>query len=272
MVKPTFSVVLVNFKTPEITSVCLELLSEPARRLGFPVWVVDNDSADASTEYLRTLDWIRLIERKPGVNESGFMNHGLALDLVLERVDTDYLFLLHTDTFVFDADIFERMLSICVRDDKVIGVGCLDQIYRGQFRIYWRIGTRFIKHYARRFKLALGLKSRAPRPWMEHYVKSFCSLWNVRLIKEHGWTFAMDGVTPSYAIQDRAKAAGYKIALLPARTIFRYLDHIEGGTVAANGGYGNQHRRVRKYQGLIDKYRKMRATIESKDPSEVGAS
>jgi len=256
MVKPTFSVVLVNYKTPEITSVCLELLREPAQRLGFPVWVVDNDSADASTEYLRTLDWIKLVERKPGANESGFMNHGLALDLVLERASTDYLFLLHTDTFVYDPAIFERMLAIIERDDTVIGVGCLDQIYRGQFRIYWRIGTRFLKHYARRLKLAFGLKSRAPKPWMEQYVKSFCSLWNIRFIKQQGWTFAMDEMIPSYAIQDRARAAGYKIALIPARRMFRHLDHIEGGTVAAIGGYGDQHRRTRKYQALIDKYRK----------------
>lgn len=252
---PAFSVVLVNYKTPEITRICLELLREPAQRLGFPVWVVDNDSADASTEYLRSLDWIRLIERKPGAGEPGFMNHGLALDLVLERADTDYLFLLHTDTFIHDPVIFEQMLAVCARDAKVVGVGCLDQIYRGQFRIYWRIATRFLKHYARRLKLALGLKSRPPKPWMEQYVKSFCSLWNIRFIRQQGWTFAMDGMTPSYAIQDRARAAGYRIALIPARKMFRHLDHIEAGTVAAIGGYGDQHRRTRKYLALLDKYR-----------------
>jgi GT2 family glycosyltransferase len=252
---PSFSVVLVNYKTPEITRICLELLREHAQRLGFPVWVVDNDSADASTEYLRSLDWIRLIERKPGAGEPGFMNHGLALDLVLERADTDYLFLLHTDTFIYDPEILDIMLRECAKEN-VVAVGCLDQIYRGQFRIYWRIATRFLKHYARRLKLALGLKSRPPKSWMEQYIKSFCSLWNIRFIKQQGWTFAMDDMIPSYAIQDRLPATGRKIALIPARRMFRYLDHIEAGTVAASGSYGDQHRRTKKYQALLERYRK----------------
>jgi GT2 family glycosyltransferase len=255
MDKPSFGIVLVNYKTFEITRICLDLLKEPARKSGFPVWVVDNDSADASTEYLRSLDWIRLLERKNQPGEPGFMSHGRALDLVLAQADTDYLFLIHTDTFIYEPEILDIMLKECGRED-VVAVGCLDQIYRGQFRIYWRIATRFLKHYARRLKLALGLKARPPKPWMEQYIKSFCSLWDIRFIKQQGWTFAMDEMIPSYAIQDRLAATGHKIALIPARRMFRYLDHIEAGTVAASGSYGDQHRRTKKYQALLDRYRK----------------
>ena len=52
-----FSIVIVNYKTPEITKICLDLLHQ---HLGdsVPIWVVDNYSADESTEYLKSLDWI----------------------------------------------------------------------------------------------------------------------------------------------------------------------------------------------------------------------
>jgi GT2 family glycosyltransferase len=254
MQNPAFSVVLVNYKTPEITRIALELLQQASGRIPFVVWVVDNDSGDASTEYLRSLDWIKLIERRPEPGESGFMAHGRALDMVLERAGTDYLFLLHTDTFIHDPAIFELMLDECRANEKVIAVGCVDQIYRGQFRIVWRLVTRYLKYHFRHLKTALGLKSRLPKPYMEKYVKSFCSLWNIKTLRRHGWTFAMDGKTPSYAIQDRLGEYGYRIAYLSARTMFRYLDHIEAGTVAATGGYHGAHRRTRKYLSSLEKY------------------
>lgn len=61
--QPNFSLVLVNYKTPDITRMCLELLRQHVQAQRIPVWVVDNDSADASLDYLRSLDWINLIER-----------------------------------------------------------------------------------------------------------------------------------------------------------------------------------------------------------------
>ena len=90
--KPVYSVVLVNYKTKQLTEICLKLLHKAFKDSGVQVWVVDNDSNDESTAFLRSLDWINFIERTPVANEPGFMAHGCALDMVLERVDTDYLY------------------------------------------------------------------------------------------------------------------------------------------------------------------------------------
>lgn len=68
-----FSLVLVNYKTPDITRMCLELLREHVQAQRIPVWVVDNDSADASLDYLRSLDWINLIERPSPGKEAGIL-------------------------------------------------------------------------------------------------------------------------------------------------------------------------------------------------------
>jgi hypothetical protein len=246
----------VNYKSLEITKICLDLLRDGLAGANIPVWVVDNCSGDESTDYLRSLDWINLLEREVLAPEPGHVAHGKALDMVLPQVKSDYLFLLHTDTFVYDASIFNLMLAECVADSKVAAVGCVEQMDRGLLRTQWRLCSRFCKHYFRSFKLRFGLRSRAPKPYREVYLKSFCTLWNVRLIKEHGLHFLMDSRVPGYELQDRMVALGYKIKFLSPRKIFQYLDHVQAGTVSASGGYDVNHRRTKMYKNMLDKNKK----------------
>lgn len=256
-VKSKFSIVLVNYKSYQLTSICLELLREAIKGSDVQVWVVDNDSNDESIKYLRSLDWINLIERTPIENEKGFMAHGLALDMVLERVETEYLLLIHTDTFIHDPVIFEIMLSKYLKNNNVGVVGCVEQIYRGEVRIKWRLMSRFMKHYYRKLKLRLNLKSKQPKPFYEVYIKSFCALWNIKVMKSHGLTFTMNNKTPGYEAQDQMKKLGYRLDYIGARKMFKYLDHVESGTVSAQGTYGKGHRRTKKYNAFMEKFKKI---------------
>ncbi|WP_166225293.1 glycosyltransferase family 2 protein [Pseudomonas atagonensis] len=257
--QPNFSLVLVNYKTPDITKMCLELLRDHVKEQRIPVWVVDNDSADESVEYLRSLDWINLIERPAPTKEAGHIAHGKALDLALEKVQTDYLFLLHTDTFVYDKDVFAMMMNECTKTPDMAAVGCVEQLNRGVLRDTWRLTSRFCKHYVRRVKTQLGLRSKQPRPYKETHLKSFCTLWNVRLMKSRGLHFCMDDRVPGYTLQDRMVALGHGIKFLSPRKIFRYLDHIQAGTVAAAGTYGKDHRRTKMYQASLKRFQAQRS-------------
>jgi len=252
--QPNFSLVLVNYKTPDITRMCLELLRQHVQEQRIPVWVVDNDSADASLDYLRSLDWINLIERPSPGKEAGHIAHGKALDLALEKVETDYLFLLHTDTFVYDKEVFSMMLRECMRTSDIAAVGCVEQINRGIVRDTWRLTSRFCKHYIRRAKTSLGLHSKEPKPYRETHLKSFCTLWNAKLMKSQGLHFCMDDRVPGYTLQDRMVGLGFGIKLLSPRKIFRYLDHIQAGTVAAAGTYGKNHRRTKMYEATLKRF------------------
>lgn len=252
---PGFSIVLVNYKTFAITKMCLELLRPYVKATGVAVWVVDNDSADQSIEYLRTLDWVHLIERDAPHGEAGHLAHGRALDLALDRVTTDHLFLLHTDTFVFDTDVFAMLMDKSIARAGVVAVGCTEQIDRGAVRTFWRFTSRLFKHHFRRLKQTLGLPTREPKPYREVYLKSFCTLWNSKLIKRHGLKFSMDDRVPGYTLQDRMVELGYTIECLAPRKLFRYLDHIQAGTVAAAGGYGQMHRRTKMYTDMLQKFR-----------------
>lgn len=249
--KPPYSLVLVNYKTLDITRICLNLLRQHVVDNSIPVWIVDNDSSDESLDYLRTLDWINLIERTSTGPEPGHIAHGKALDMALDHVQTDHVFLLHTDTFIFDKDVFSMMLKKGLKNPKVAAVGCVEQLDRGVTRTLWRFSSRWVKHHARRLKLSLGLRSKEPSPYKEVYLKSFCTLWNCKLMKQHNLRFLMDDRVPGYALQECMTRMGYKIELLSPRKLFSYLDHIQAGTVAAAGAYGTAHRRTRMYNTAL---------------------
>lgn len=248
---PRFSIAMVNYKTCEMTRTCLELLRQQLAGLDVPVWVVDNNSADDSTTYLRSLDWINLIERVQPAGEPGHIAHGKALDLALEQIDTEYVLLMHTDTFIFNADVFKLLLDMCTQHPNVAAAGCVEQLDRGLVRTAWRLSTRYCKHYCRRMMRGLGMPGRDPKPWKEVHLKSFCTLWNSKAMKERGLHFCMDDRVPGYTLQDRMVAAGFTIAQISPRRLFKYLDHIQSGTVAAAGGYAQGHRRSRMYERAL---------------------
>lgn len=253
---PNFSIALVNYKTLELTKTCLTLLKQhlddgalDSNRV--QVWVVDNNSQDASTEYLRSLDWIHLIERVPEGREKGFAAHGRALDMILEKVQDDYLFLMHTDTFVYEPEIFQELLQRCTQ--KMVAVGCLEQLNRGYFRTSWRLFSRFSKHYIRRGKGLLGLNAREPKPWREQYIKSFFALWDVKWMKQHGYTFFMQNRIPTYALQDILETQEKYIHTVSPMWLFKFLDHVEAGTVGLVIGYDDMNRRVKRKMAILKK-------------------
>ena len=256
--KPDFAIVMVNYKTLALTKISLSLLKQHVDAGLIPkateVWVVDNDSQDASTDYLRSLDWIQLIERKATGKEQGFAAHGYALDLVLPKIDCQYLFLMHTDTFVYQPKLFEMLWSNLKNKPNIVAIGCLEQLDRGYLRSYWRLASRFCKHYSRRAVRLLGIEGREPKPYQEQYIKSFFALWDVQWMKENKLTFFMQNRIPGYALQDIALESGKKLQHISAVQLFKYLDHVEAGTVGLVTGYDDMNRRVKRKLQLLKKY------------------
>ena len=68
MSTPEVTILIPNFRTPEITTICFRLLRKYTPPSRAHVIAIDNDSRDESVAYLRRLKWIELIERttEPG--------------------------------------------------------------------------------------------------------------------------------------------------------------------------------------------------------------
>lgn len=86
MTEPLLSVIVPNYKTPELTKICLRLLrlySDPAEEQAI---VIDNDSREDSLEYLHSFDRITLPERPAVPGKEGFVMHRKLVDAGFEMI------------------------------------------------------------------------------------------------------------------------------------------------------------------------------------------
>lgn len=121
--EPIVTIIIPNYKTPEITKLCLRLINKHTDISRVKVIVVDNNSNDSSTEYLRSLRWIDLIERPPEPDDTPSLSHSRALDLALELVQTPYVLSIHTDTLIHHDGWLDFLLEEIKKDDNIAGVG-----------------------------------------------------------------------------------------------------------------------------------------------------
>ena len=111
--------IIVNFRTLAETRTCLTTL-----RAAYPsirVVVVDNGSADESTEFLRRLE--REDERlRVAFNETNVF-HGPALDQGMRAAETDLVFLLDSDCEIRGGGFLERLVEAFSKDPLLYAIG-----------------------------------------------------------------------------------------------------------------------------------------------------
>ena len=95
MEKKEVSIILVNYKTKDLTRNCINSIVEKTQNLAYDIYVVDNNSQDGTCEMIKSeFPWIKLIENP---KNSGF---GSANNLAIRQSDAKYVFLLNTDTIL----------------------------------------------------------------------------------------------------------------------------------------------------------------------------
>ena len=63
MEKKDVSIILVNYKTKDLTRNCINSIVEKTQYLSYEIFVVDNDSQDGTPEMLKNeFPWVKLIE------------------------------------------------------------------------------------------------------------------------------------------------------------------------------------------------------------------
>src|SRR3990167_4188244 len=143
MTRPLVTILVPHYKTKELTKLCLRLLRKFTDLQQAKVIVIDNDSQDDSLDYLRSLSWIELIERKAIPGETPVKSHSRALDMALERVTTPYVLSIHTDTLVKNAAWLTFLLTQIARSPTIGGVGS----WKLESKSFWRRALKSIEHY-----------------------------------------------------------------------------------------------------------------------------
>jgi hypothetical protein len=245
-----FTILLVNYKTPSLTTKCLEFLSTLREEVPFDIVLVDNDSDGECSRAFASIEGVRAVDRYIDGDEKVHLSHSRALDFGLQYVETRYVLVIHTDTFVYDASIIRHMFSKIMAENDVVGVGTISQRLRSRPSEVYRYLKNMIRYSIRRITVPLGLTNRQLKPLRDNYLKSFCCLWDAHILKSENVNFCQDDLNPGYAMQDKLESLGYKLIRLPPSKIFSYVDHIQSGTYAELGYYDESHSRVKAYKTL----------------------
>ena len=116
MSRPKITVCIPHWQVYSYITVCLRSIRKHSQKYDLEVIVVDNGSRDESLDYLRSLDWIRLIERPEEVHTNWPLNVFTAWDRGLQEATGDYYLGMHSDVFV---KVTTGSIRCCGRFKKV---------------------------------------------------------------------------------------------------------------------------------------------------------
>jgi len=233
------SVVIPHYRTEELVRLFLRAI----RRMTdhpFETIVVDNNSADASLEYLRGVGWIRLIERAARAEDDPVAAHGAAMDEGIGAARGRWLVSLHTDTIIRRAGWLGELLGLLRADPRAacLGADKLDTDpawYRVMKALCskQRIGAALGRLLGRRFG--------ATDPDAGWYPRSYCAIYDLERVRTLGLSFA---ATADHAAGERLYRglldAGCTCVRLAPSEMLRYVDHVAHATaLLGRGGLGH---------------------------------
>ncbi len=289
MSTPEVTILIPNFRTPEITTICFRLLRKYTPPSRAHVIAIDNDSQDESVAYLRRLKWIELIERPVETDEPPPLAHARALDLALPRVRTPFVIILHNDTFIRSPKWLDVHLAPFARDDQVAGVGSWKlepppsvakrigkQIELRARILRHRLSGDHAKTEAAREQLYSGYYSlfgavavpRADTFEGHYFLRSHCALYRTDLLRRYGLTFTAGGDTLGKNIHEELVSRGHRMVFMPVNLLTPHIIHLNHATLVLLPELGSSRKNISSGRRRIQKiYRMMNAEAILADDS-----
>jgi GT2 family glycosyltransferase len=245
------TILVPNYKTLQLTKLCLRLLRKYTDPKLAKVIVIDNDSQDSSLEYLRSLAWIELIERKT-TGETPVLAHSRALDMALSQVTTPYVLSLHTDSLVRHPLWLTFLLAQLEKHPNIAGVGS----WKLEAKPAWRQALKWLE---RRLQLAYYRLRGSDKHPLEgigknyYYLRSHCALYRMDLLKRFNLHFSDGDMVAGKAMHKALIDAGYRMTFLPSDVLIKYLDHVNHATTVLNPELSSRQKSVDKGLRRIEK-------------------
>jgi hypothetical protein len=252
MTQTLVTILVPHYKTLELTKLCLRLLRKHTDLTKAKVMVIDNDSKDESLDYLRTVSWIELIERKAILGESPVQSHAHALDMALEQVTTPYVLSIHTDSLVKHPQWLDFLISCIERSPKIAGVGS----WKLESKPCWRQALKILErsvqlaYYRLIGKVQHGLEGIGKN---YYYLRSHCAMYRMDLLKQLHLHFSDGDKVAGKAMHKQLVDAGYEMVFLPSEVLIKYLEHINHATTVLNPALSSRQKSVDKGLRRIEK-------------------
>ena len=239
------TILIPNYKTPEVTPLCLRLLRQYTDFNKARIIVIDNDSQDASLAYLKTLPWITLIERKPEPGDFPALAHARALDLGLTQVQTPYVLSIHTDTIVKRPDWLEVLLKPFENHPEVSSVGS----WKLESKPWFERGAKWLEKQTQLlWYRSIGKQDHAIQGHGKnyYYLRSHCALYRMDLLKKYQLTFSAERENAGKVIHKKLQEYGYQSIFLPSELLGQYVDHLNHATTVLNPQLGSREKSIIK--------------------------
>jgi glycosyltransferase involved in cell wall biosynthesis len=244
LAKGKVSICVVNYKTEELTRVCLKSIRANTDYPDYEVIVVDNDSGDTSLEYLRSLKWIRLIERHGDVPEGGSPAQGTALDIGLKNASGEFFVAMHSDTFIRRADWLDFLIGkLSENSSACAGSGKLD------IKPEWQKTLKRFTDLRGLLRFIAGGKRDS------FYIRAICAIYRTGVLLEENLGFAKntDKITCAKQLYLDLLGKNYKCNAISSAEMSRYVYHLEHATMASNPELKVRTRTRRKYAKVLEK-------------------
>ncbi|SMC45782.1 Glycosyl transferase family 2 [Desulfocicer vacuolatum DSM 3385] len=264
---PKVTLLIPQYKTPDLTKLCLRLIRKYTDPEKVHVIVIDNDSQDDSLLYLKSLTWVELIERTTIPGESPSLSHSRALDLALKRVKTPYVLSIHTDTLIKDPRWLTVLLSEIENSTDIAGVGSwkleeppsvgkriwkliefgIRGLYYGLAKNEIKLKTIEVQKKSGYYNLFQKNTDNLNCDGNDYfYLRSHCALYRMDLIKKYNLTFTGGDETAGSLMHTLLIEKGHRMIFLSAKFLTTYLVHLNHATMIFNPELGSSSKTIKK--------------------------
>jgi glycosyltransferase involved in cell wall biosynthesis len=245
------TILIPNYKTLELTKLCLRLIRKHTDLNLAKVIVIDNDSQDESLDYLRTVKWIHLIERKSVPGETPGLSHSRALDEALATVTTPYVLSIHTDTLVRNQQWLPFLIQQIEKNPNIAGVGSWKLEQKPLIK---RVAKMIEQPIQLAFYRLIGKKNHGiqGKDHNHYYLRSHCALYRANLLNQYQLKFSENNEVAGKGMHRGLVERGHEMVFLPSEILLKYMDHINHGTIIINPELSSDRRSVTRGQKRIE--------------------
>jgi glycosyltransferase involved in cell wall biosynthesis len=241
--RPQVTICIPHWQAKLYMQICLRSIRKHSQKYDVEVIVVDNGSRDDSIDYLRSLNWIRLIERPEEVTTNWPQNVFTAWDEGLKHARGEYYMTMHTDVFIKFDNWLDPFLLEMNRSPKIAAAGAWKLVIENPF---YRAQKDLFGFILNRAKLLLGLKQRVV--WnQQRYPRDYCAMYRRNVLIEHDLSFVcIDHKGGGFSIATQLWNAGYEMGVFSITDMSDILVHIAHGTAAIAPEKPLNHRRAQR--------------------------
>ncbi len=247
--QPFVSIVIPHYQTPELVKLCLRSVRRYTQDVPYEVIVVDNGSKDAaSLNYLRSVQWIRLIERGEQAG-TGAQAHKEAVDIGFQEARGELLLTIHTDTIPIRSDWLKWLVEQLLADQRIAAVGS----YKLELPRPW---TQALKQIEKTFgKLLKKKTSNSGSDNDRPYIRSHCALYRKDVLQRLGLSYNdRTDETAGRLIHLQLEQHGYIAKLLPVEEMLQRLVHLNHATMVLRPELGAAPRTIIRGRRRIKRF------------------